>query len=169
MSLVRQGLNYMYPMYWQQRHKTTPIYVKLVFPISTLKSVFALKLEAFETCAPNDSNSLWTLKSYICVTSVPDAQTSPTCSTTSRFRVTGHFETSVINNPQIILNTNRSPLDHICDNSVSESQISVRLAMWSTIFELQAILGKCTERALNEYKVKLSQYIIVSSKESLDY
>ncbi len=71
------------------------------------------------------------------VTSVAESQI-PFFSTTSLFRVTGHYETSALNG-KVTLNTTRPKVAHIC-YYCPESQISVRFALRPAMFELQAIL-----------------------------
>ncbi len=58
-------------------------------------------------------------------------------STASRFWVTGHYETSAPNDPQMTL---RSNAPRVCATSVSESQLSVCFALRPAFLELQAIL-----------------------------
>ena len=56
------------------------------------------------------------------------------------FWVTGHFETSAVNDPKMTLNTKRSNIPHMHITTVAESQISIRFTLRPAIFELQAIL-----------------------------
>ena len=57
-----------------------------------------------------------------------------------RFALTCHFETSVPNDPKIILNTKRSKVPHIHVTGTPESQISLHFSLLPAICELQAIL-----------------------------
>ena len=62
---------------------------------------------------------------------------TPFFSTARRFRVTGNFETSAPNEPQIILNTKWSKVPHV---TASEPKISILFAIRLVIFKLQDVL-----------------------------
>ncbi len=63
--------------------------------------------------------------------------------------------------------TTRSKVPHICGTSVSESQISVSLALRPAVFGLQAILNALNDpKYLEHYKVKRTPYSITSVPES---
>ncbi len=93
----------------------------------------------FEKSAPNDPKmTLNPTRSNVpntCVTSIREAKISLFRSTTSRFRVTDHFETSAQNDPKMTLNTTSSNVA-ICVNSVPDSQISFRFALWPAVCEI---------------------------------
>ncbi len=78
-------------------------------------------------------------------------------SMTTHFGVTGYFDTSAPNDPQIALATTRSKVPHICVTIVPGPRISVRFALRPVILDLQAILKKkCTEWPPNDiehYKI----------------
>ncbi len=87
----------------------------------------------------------WTLQGQmypICVTSVPKSQISVLSLYGSHFRVTGHFEKSVLNDPKMTLNTTRLNVWHICVTSIHESHILLSYALWSVIFDIQAFVRK---------------------------
>ncbi len=54
---------------------------------------------------------------------------TPFRSMTSRFRATGHIETSKPNGPKLTLNTTGSYVPHICVTSIHECQISLRFVL----------------------------------------
>ncbi len=59
-----------------------------------------------------------------------------------------------------------NPVPHICVTTVPESQISVRLALWPAILELQAFWHKYTEWPQNDlenYRVKGTPYGLLVS------
>ncbi len=60
--------------------------------------------------------------------------------TASRFRLTGHFETSALNDPKETLNTKRPKVLYTGCISTLASQFSLCFALPLAIFELQAIL-----------------------------
>ena len=65
---------------------------------------------------------------------------TPFHSMAGRFWVTGHFEISAPNDPQMTLYPRRSKIPQIHITTTSKSQISLRFALRPAIFELQAIL-----------------------------
>ncbi len=71
-------------------------------------------------------------------------------STTTHFRDTGHFETSAVNDPKMTLNAKRSYVPHICATSIHESQISLHFALWTAVFEIQAILRQVHRMTPND-------------------
>ena len=78
---------------------------------------------------------------------------SPFRSVTSRFGVTGHFDTSAPNDPQMTSNTKRLKVPHIYCIRAPESQISLHLALRPAAFEVQANLSQAhrmtTKKVLN--------------------
>ncbi len=54
---------------------------------------------------------------HMCL-SIHESQNSMFCSTTIRFRDTGHFETSAPNDPKMTLDPTRSNIPHVCTTSV---------------------------------------------------
>ena len=65
---------------------------------------------------------------------------NPFQSTAKHFWVTGHSETSALNDRKLTLNPTRSIVPQIFVTSIHKSQISLRFALQWAIFELQAIL-----------------------------
>ncbi len=87
-----------------------------------------------ETNAPNDPKLTFNTKRskvhvpHICITYyvlVPNV--TPFRSRSSRFRFTGHFETSVPNYLKLALNPTKRKVSRICVTTVPESKVSVRL------------------------------------------
>ena len=56
------------------------------------------------------------------------------------FWMTGHFDTSTLNDLQMTLNTTRSKVPHICVTIVAVSQISLRFTVRPAVLELKANL-----------------------------
>ncbi len=61
------------------------------------------------------------------------------------FHISGKFETSAPNDPQMTLNTKSSKVPLIDMTATPESQISILLALRTAIFELQATFKKHKE------------------------
>ncbi len=78
-------------------------------------------------------------------------------STISRFRDTGNFETSALNNCKITLNTKRSYRPHIDVTSIQESQISLRFALRPDVFRILAILRQVHRMTPNLYWILKGQ------------
>ncbi len=106
---------------------------------------------------------MWTILTHICVSSVPEFNKNFTQFqfTTSRFWVTGHSETSALNDPKMTLNPTKSNVPLMC-----------HLGPWfpnftpypSTAISLRyrAFWYKCTEwpqNYLELYKVKRTPYM----------
>ncbi len=87
----------------------------------------------------------WTQKGQrylLCIKQLPWLpDINPFHSVESCFRVTGHFETCVPNDPTLTLNTKRSKVPHIHMTTRPYSQISIPFTLRLTIFELQAIFS----------------------------
>ncbi len=68
---------------------------------------------------------------------------TPFHSTTSGFRVTGHFETSALNDRKKTLNPTRLNVPHtgICLTSIPESQISVRFDLPKGLVKVQTTVS----------------------------
>ncbi len=58
------------------------------------------------------------------------------------FELQAIFETNVLNDPKMTLNTRRSKLPHIHVTTITQFQISLRFALWPSVFGLQDILGQ---------------------------
>ncbi len=74
---------------------------------------------------------------------------TPFCSTTKRFRGTGHFKTSAANDPKMTSNHTGSPVPHICVTGVDQSQILLSFAQRPVIFLDIGYFEKkkCTKRS----------------------
>ena len=59
---------------------------------------------------------------------------TPCHSTASHVRVTGHFETGELNDPQMTLNTKMSKVPHIYVATTPESQVLLHFALHPTVF-----------------------------------
>ncbi len=103
----------------------------------------------------------WTLKGqryyyYLYVLLVPMIpNSSPFCSTTSRFGIAGHFETSAQNDLKMTLDT-RSKVAHICFTTVPESQIQF-VSLYDQLFSRYKVVDnrknrKCTEGPQTDFE-----------------
>ncbi len=68
--------------------------------------------------------------------------------------VYANFETGAQNDPKMTCNTKRSKVLDIHMTTTHESQMSLRLAIWLVVFELQAILRKVHRMIQNENDIK---------------
>ena len=92
----------------------------------------------------------------MCITTVPESQT-PFRSTASPFRVTDHFETSALNDPQMTLNPTRSKVHHTDITNVPESQISPRFALQPACSSYHTFYNSPLATMLNVQKKKNKQ------------
>ncbi len=106
--------------------------------------------------------------SHIHVTTPPESHISPLlCSTASRFRATGNFETSVSNDPKMTLNTKRYPMSTWqLPSSPKYQAVLLYGQAFSSCSHFETSASTDPQLTLNAQKSKVPQIHMITTPES---